>query len=809
MLPIQSVVKSLCDALKHQDVILKAPPGAGKSTYLPLTLLELTQFQHQRIILLQPRRVAVKTIAYYLASQLGETPGQQVGYRIKGESKVGNNTRLEVVTEGVLIRMLQSDPELTGVGLVIFDEFHERSLAADFSLALCCDVRQGLRDDLRILVMSATLDGIDLPALLPDAQLIESEGRQYPIDVHYQGITEAASMVFSIRNLLIQLTQQHEGNILVFLPSKRLITQLAGELTVLPREWQVCPLYGDLPLAQQQQAIEAPKTGYKVVLSTNIAETSLTIDGITCVIDSGLVNQARFKLRTGHNQLSMQQISQASSTQRSGRAGRLAPGVCYRMWSRETHERRQVQTPPAILREDITDTLLQSLVWGCELKDLSLLDQPTSAQLSYAYDQLKAYSAVDNQLKLTPRGRQLAAMGTQLPMASMLLYAKGQSSEILSAACTLVGLIEARDKHNGFDFLETLGQVQRRKSGHVWQLVKEWHRKLDVQWKHCDDPHDIASLLLYAYPNRVAFQLGKGRYQLASGGIVNLDKEQPSTEQWLIAIDLFSHAKHQTDTLTVACPIPPTLLETHASANFIQQTVCEWQDATIRVVKQWCYGRIVYQKQALGFDSASDEQKLTLWKQYIADKGFTHFNWNADCDSLLMRLSLLSQHQGDDSSLVRSKEELISSWETWLAPHLLTISKLSQLGQLNLCELIKQQLPWASRKQLDELFPQTFIAPTGTKAPIRYEQGQAIVSVRIQEVFGLSEHPRIANNRLPLTFELLSPARRPIQVTADLPAFWRGSYQAVKRDMKSQYIKHYWPDDPSTAAPTTRTKNKM
>lgn len=809
MLPIQAVTDALCEAIATDDVILKAPPGAGKSTYLPLVLLQHRSFAKQRIILLQPRRVAVKTIAHYLASQLGEKVGQQVGYRIKGETKVSTHTRLEVVTEGVLVRLLQADPELNGIGLVIFDEFHERSLAADFSLALCCDVRQGLRDDLRLLVMSATLDGTDLVSLLPKASVIESQGRQFPIELYYQGTTETVQMVFAIRRLLIELTSQKKGNILVFLPSQRLIKQLASELSGLGSDWLICPLYGELSLTEQQKAIAAPEHGNKIVISTNIAETSLTIEGISTVVDSGLVNHADFHLRSGHYQLSLQATSQSASTQRSGRAGRLGPGSCYRMWSQDSHHRRKQQTPPAIHTEDVTDILLQSLTWGCELSELPLLDQPSAPQLSFAYQQLVAYGAVEQCYKLTPKGRQLAVMGTSLPMANMLYHAQQQSSRALSAACTIVALLENGGKQLPVDVTDAAVQLQQHRQGTIWQQVLEWHKRLQCQWQQCEDTELLAALLLNAFPNRVAYQLSQGRYQLATGGIVTVDDDRLTSHQWLVVAEIFSHQKRKVDLVTLAAPVPLSLLQQHCPAGFYEKRVCDWQDDAIRVSLHKCYGRVIYQRSAIGFDKASDEEKLLLWQKVINDRGLSAFNWSDSCDSLLQRLDIMKQLMPDLDTPRVSETSLIESWRDWLAPSLLTIKKRSQLTTINLFELIQQQLDWSLRQQLESLLPDYFVAPTGTKAPIRYEQNKAIVSVRIQEVFGTDQHPMLAKGRLPLTFELLSPARRPIQLTADLPAFWTGSYQQVKKEMRGRYIRHFWPDDPANSVATNRTKNKM
>ncbi|KFN17637.1 ATP-dependent helicase HrpB [Aeromonas bestiarum] len=814
-LPIVSVLPALFAAIdSHASVILQAPPGAGKSTLLPLELVR----QHRlpgRIIMLEPRRLAARNIAGFLARQLGEPVGERIGLRVRGESRTSARTRLEIVTEGVLTRMLQQDPELAGVSLVIFDEFHERSLHADTALAFAIESQQGLRDDLKLLIMSATLDGMALESLLPDAPVIRSEGRGFPIDYHYRPINRQQWLEPQVGAVVLEALASHAGSALVFLPGQGEIERLAQWLEGrLPDDVRLAPLYGRLDMAAQQAAIEpAPAGRRKLVLTTNVAETSLTIEGIRMVIDSGLERRASFDLKSGVTRLETRQIARASATQRAGRAGRLGPGVCYRLWSGEVQERLAEQSPPDILTQELTGLLLDAAQWGARVESLPLLDMPPAAAVASAQRLLVSLGAMtpEGEQQLTPAGRAMAAFGTHPRLARMLLRARALEAEgltgIVADAAFLVALLEEDLRGS-----ERLCVLFHRRIGALRQGAARWFERLGVrsgasqrqaqgQW--------LGLLCALAWPDRIGKLRSGSRYQLSGGVSCDLVEGHPCQGQGaLIAIEMGQNDRGSR--IFIAEPVELDELARQLPELVSERQWFDWdeREERVRAERQQVIGELVLSQRPL--TALSDEQKGRCLLQGIRRKGLHALPWDEQSEGLLARLRCARDWLPDDGWPAMDDESLLDRLEEWLLPALSGMTRLEQLKRLNLNDILRQSLPWPLPKRLDEALPSHFTAPTGSRVRIRYQPGQApVIPVRIQEMFGQGTTPCVADGRVALVVELLSPAQRPLQITADLAAFWAGSYELVKKEMKGRYPRHYWPDNPLEAMPTKVTKKKM
>lgn len=821
-LPVLAVWPALAAALSTATpVVLQAPPGAGKSTALPLQLL-LQQTVPGRILMLEPRRLAARNIAHYLAAQLGEPVGEQVGYRVRGEHSTSAATRLEIVTEGILTRMLQADPELTGIDLLIFDEFHERNLHADLALALALESRAALRADLRLLVMSATLDGLDFSTLLPEAQLLSSAGRAHPISVHYRPVNRLQPLVAQWGQVVLEALQAEAGSLLVFLPGVGEIEQLTlwlQERLASAEDLQIAPLHGRLPFAAQQQAIApAPAGKRKVVLATNVAETSLTIDGIRVVVDSGLERRVRFDLGSGLERLELKPIARASATQRAGRAGRLGPGVCYRLWSSEQQERLDEQSPPEIANAELTPLLLEALQWGSEPEALLWLDPPPAPSLAAARQLLQGLAALDEAQRLTPRGRELAALPCHPRLAQLLLQACALEETwpgIVDEACYLVALLEEQKRGAA-----TLSGLLSRHAGAVRPLAKRWRERLGRLRPALKAPLASLSqvshagvLAALAWPDRIGRLRSGSRYQLSGGQSADLAPDHELTGQpWLVAIEPMQNDQgiriQVAETLTLADlgRAQPDLLR--------RQSWFGWdeREGRVRAEQQLCLGQIVVERQPL--TDLSDEQKARCLLAGIRKAGLAVLPWDEESEQLLARLRCaadwLPQEMAALGAPALDEAALLASLELWLLPHLAGMSRLEQLRRLDLGNIVRQWLPWPLPRELDSWLPSHFTAPTGSRLRIRYQAGEApVLPVRIQEMFGQSQTPTVAKGRVALVIELLSPAHRPLQITRDLVAFWQGSYAEVKKEMKGRYPKHYWPDNPLEAMPTRYTKHRM
>ena len=806
-LPVSAVLDELLTALQSApQVLLHAPTGAGKSTWLPLQILAKAGLPG-RIIMLEPRRLAAKNVAYRLAQQLGEEPGQTVGYRMRAESKSGPHTRLEVVTEGILTRMLQQDAELQGVSLVILDEFHERSLQADLALALLLDVQQGLRDDLKLLIMSATLDNARMTQLLPQAPVVVSEGRSFPVERQYQPLASHQRLEDGVAAAVKRLLSEQSGSLLLFLPGvaeiNRVLERLNGEVAA---DTDLCPLYGALPLAQQQKALQPSPAGRrKVVLATNIAETSLTIEGIRLVVDSGLERVARYDVRNGLTRLVTQRISQASMIQRAGRAGRLEPGICWHLFAKEQAERAAEHAEPEILQSDLAGFWLELLQWGChDVGQLTWLDRPPETALAAARKLLQHLGATDDGGKLTARGRQMAMLGCEPRLAAMLTQGAEQGTDGLATAAALAALLEEPPRNGQMDIGYWLSRPQPNWQRRAAQLA----RRLQPRSGQIDA--DLApSLLALAFTDRIAQRRGQdGRYLLANGmGAAMNQDEALSRAPWLIAPSLLQGHNSPDARILLALPVEIDALAAQLPAIVSQQTAVEWDEekGTLRAWKRQQIGRLTLRAQPLA-KPADEELQLALLN-WVRAQGIAVLNWDTAAEQLRLRLQCAQNWLPEAAWPAVDDESLLERLEQWLLPSLNGVRDMRGLKQVNIAEALARLLDWQQKQRLDNALPTHYTVPTGSRLPIRYDAGKPpALAVRLQEVFGEQRSPMLAEGRIPVVLELLSPAHRPLQITGDLAAFWQGAYREVQKEMKGRYPKHVWPDDPANTAPTRRTK---
>lgn len=816
MLPITSILPQLHIQLTRGNAIVVAPPGAGKSTELPLSLLRSALFADQKIIMLQPRRIAVRNIAQFLAEQLNEQVGQTIGYRIRGEVKVSANTKLEIVTEGILTRMLQHEPDLPEVALIIFDEFHERSVHADFSLALCLEVQQGLREDLRLLVMSATMDVTALQQILPDARVLESLGRSFPVDLHYRPDTGKTSLADKVTKLVTEVFPKHQKDVLVFLPGIADIKRVAqGLILRFAEQVEIHSLYGDLSSQQQQRALQPSPAGKrKIVLATNIAETSLTIEGIEVVIDSGIEKRAVFHLNRGISQLSLQKISQASATQRAGRAGRLGPGVCYRLWSQEQQQRLSQQSSPEILQSDMASFVLEVAMWGTDIRQLTLLDYPSVAQIQQAQALLQSLGFVDEQLKLTEKGRQAHQIGCHPSMANMLLKSAVKSDAHLSLACAIASLLEHKDPlglQAGAQFSARLNFLLANTQHVVWQQIHQWHKKFKITlsiWPL----EDVSLILSFAFPQWLAKRRQNDRYLLASGSGVKLQADDSLVgAEWLIVANMMITDQQKDDAqIRYAEPLSTNLVMAIFAETIERKDVLSWDKSAERIsaVREVRIGKIVLQKDNLAKPSA--EQIQQIWRTIIEDRGIAALGFNEACLSLQHKVALAQRLLPQEPLPDMSNSALLSDLDTWLLPFIEQLTTWAQLTKVDFYALLKNQFDWQQWQTIEQLLPAQLMLPSGRHHPLSYgENSEVTLAVRMQELYGLQQHPKVARGLIPITLEILSPAHRPLQTTQDLVGFWQGSYKQVQKEMKGRYPRHFWPDEPASSPATTTTKKKM
>lgn len=823
-LPISPILAELTEKLStHLQVILQAPPGAGKTTQVPLHLLQAPWLNGKKILMLEPRRIAARSSATYMAKSLGEAVGETVGFRVRQDSQIGPKTQIEVITGGVFLRMLQEDPSLESTGLVIFDEFHERSLDNDLglSLSLYCQSLLRSEDPLRLLVMSATLDTQGLEQLLPQAPVITSSGRMYPVQMYFgKTLTAKDSLAEAAGAKLLEVLGLHPGNALVFLPGQREIQQCQQWLCHrLPADVKIFPLYASLPLQQQQSAL-AVICERKVVLATNIAETSLTIDGITLVIDSGFCREVEFDPNTGLSRLNLKRISKASATQRAGRAGRLAPGHCFRLWSQELV--MSEHSPPEILKADLAPLVLQLISWGVTPADLAWITPPPQAAYQQAVDvlvQLNALSPTASaSWQLTPMGQQMSQLPVAPRLAHMMVVA--DTYKLVHRACLLAAILsEASSGPADADLEHLVDLLTNHKANlpgawreNVLRQSKQFMQLLSAQPVQCQDTGSIGVgfLLACAYPDRIAKARPerRGMYQLANGRAASIDPLHPlSKHPWLVVALTQGSDQKAEDRILLAAPFDAELFNTHLTERVTTRHLAAWDKKLGRftAIEQRSVGAIVLQEKRM--EKLSAAQRSTLLLEAIQEEGLDYLNWSDEAKQMRARLHLACELEPDRWP-AGSPQALLDQLPQWLGPYLEPVFNLQQLHGLNLAEILLARLDWKDQQALNLLLPSSWRAPTGTEVTIDYQQNPPVLAVKLQEMFGTEQTPSVYSGRVKLAVHLLSPARRPLQITQDLGGFWRSSYQEVKKEMKGRYPKHPWPDDPLTAPAQRGVKSK-
>lgn len=808
-LPVVEIIPQVREHLAKQNtLIVNAPPGAGKSTLLPLVLLEEDWLQGKKIIMLEPRRLAAKTIAMRMASLLGEETGEKIGYRVRFETRVSNKTKLEVVTEGILTRMLHNDNALEDVGLVIFDEFHERSLHADLALALCREAQQLLRPELRIMIMSATLNMPQLTSLLK-APAVESAGKQFPVEVIYGNDADSLLLPELTARVIARAVSEHEGDVLVFLPGEGEIKKCVELLQEFRSEFSMHPLYGQLPPHEQFLAIMPNKFGKrKIVLATSIAETSLTIEGIRIVVDSGFGRISRFDPGSGLSKLETVRISKDSADQRAGRAGRLSSGICYRMWTNVTHGRLTDHRIPEILEADLASLVLDMAVWGVnDIQTLTWLTPPPKAALSQASETLHQLDALENN-KITVHGKQIHKLACHPRIAHMLLKAKDVTFKQL--ATDIAAILEERDplpRESGID-LNLRVEALRRARAHgsfgnrlsrIEKIASSYRSMLNIESDHnAVDPFDTGLLLAYAYPERIAsarpgnnaqFQLANGKYAAAG------HKDDLAHEPWLAVAHM--DLREGLGKIFLAAPLNPKDLISLVK----EKEVVTWDTRKGGVIaaKELKIGSIVLQSKAL--TNVRPEQISEAISAALLKEGETLLDFDEDILQLQARILSLKIWNQNESWPDVSTETLLQTNAVWLGPYLRDVKKPDDLKKIKLSEALFHSLDWEKQQALTALAPSRLDVPSGSAIKIQYFPTGAtpVLSVRLQEVFGLVDTPSVNNGKNKVVMHLLSPGYKPVQVTSDLNSFWNNLYHDVKKELQRRYPKHSWPDDPWTA----------
>ncbi|WP_343818255.1 ATP-dependent helicase HrpB [Dyella marensis] len=812
----------------HPRLVLEAPPGAGKTTQVPLALLGEAWLAGGKLLMLEPRRIAARAAAQFMARQLGEEPGQTVGYRIRFESKVSAKTRIEVVTERILTRLIQDDPELSGIGAILFDEFHERHLAGDLGAALALDVQATLRPELRLVVMSATLDGERIAQWL-DAPRISSPGRSFPVRIDYPPARTQESTEHQLARVARLALKENDGDVLAFLPGRREIARAEAVLaqTLECGDVDVVALHGELSMAEQQAALSPAEPGTRrIVLATNVAESSVTLPGIRAVVDSGLAREPRFDPNSGFTRLETVTISQASADQRAGRAGRVAEGTAYRLWPQS--KRLDPSRTAEIAQAELSGLALELAAWGVTAESGSLpwLDAPPSGALAQARELLIALGALDASTRITSLGRRMLELGAAPRLAAAAMRAP---PELHALVADLLALMEARSPLRGEqarsdDFRARVDALHawrdRRTAGArggadtgalaaIEQASKGWRRRLDLRTaaSGVPDSHAVGDLLLHAFPDRVARRDDNNplRYTLANGRGARLHEGTALLgEPWLVALDLRYEARDSL--ILAAAPLDPRVLERDYPAQFRRERALRWNDErnAVEAFEEHRYAGIVLSRRSVPVQPGD---ALPALLAAIRAKGLDALPWSEHARRLRLRMQAVREWMPELGLPDVSDDALLASLETWLAPYLDGKRRFDALSAEELSQALSSLFDYEQRRALEAHAPENLTVPSGMSRRIEYAAGEPpVLAVKLQELFGLADTPRVGNGRVPVTLHLLSPAGRPIQVTQDLKGFWERTYPEVKKELKGRYPRHPWPDDPWSATPTHRAK---
>lgn len=832
-LPIEEVLPTLMQALSdHTVAVLQAPPGAGKTTTVPLWLLNLTALGDKKIIMLEPRRLAARAAARRMADLLGEAVGETVGYRIRFDTKVSAKTRIEVVTEGILTRKLQQDPELADTAIVIFDEFHERSLNSDLGLALTRQAQEFLRDDLRILVMSATLDAEGVAKLLGGAPVITSTGKLYPVETRFIDRSPKGRYDGLLANWILDICDaEADGDVLVFLPGAGEINRVANHLksNLGKRSIVIHSLYGSLPQKEQDRALNPDPDGVrKIVLATDIAETSLTIDGVRIVVDAGLSRKPSFDPNSGMSRLDLKRISKASADQRRGRAGRLGPGFCYRMWSAAEDKGLIPYTAPEIAQADLSSLALELAKWGIDdASELSWMTSPPDGLLAQARDLLKDLGALDSAGHITDLGSRIVSLPLHPRLAAMIL--KTAPADDVALACDLAALLSERDIMRrdydapNSDLKSRMELLQRARDNNgnlpnlrpVLKNADDLRRRFKVKGGRADF-RNIGPVLSLAYPDRIGEQRKNNTkaYRLSGGrGAVLADNDHLVGEPYLVVADL--DGKGREAKIQLAASITYQQLMAQYKDTLKHRTNMFWDAEKDRVIAddETCIGALVLDRKRVKKPNTTAVANALI--EVITAKELRPLPWNKAAEAVLGRVAFVQKHAAvlrkTDSDL-SGYQKLSLGWlgdnlDNWLLPHLIGKNSLAELEKLNLEKILLGLLDWDQQQYLEDMAPASLKMPTGSQIRLDYSDPDSpVLAVRLQELFGLADMPKLANGTVAISIHLLSPAYRPAQITVDLAGFWANSYDAVKKDLRGQYPRHYWPDDPLQAEPTARAK---
>ena len=830
-LPIHAFIPQIQNCLaEHSACILQAEPGAGKSTQVPLALMQAEWLQGRKIILLEPRRLAVRSLAAFLAKQLGEKIGQRIGYQVRNDRKISKETVVEIMTEGILIRRLQNDPELSDTALIIFDEFHERSLDSDLALALCLDSQSALREDLKLLIMSATIASDSLSCFLDNAPVIQCPGRTFPVNIKYltsplpQPLSQLYGQPFYkvITQALTKALELHRGDCLIFLPGQKEILEAIRHASesINSTEVALIPLYGGLtPEAQSKVLQKDPKHRRKVIFSTNIAETSLTIEGIHIVIDSGLVRHAAYDASSGMTRMLTKNISQASATQRSGRAGRLAEGHAYRLWTESDYNSRIAFEPESILNSDLTDLSLEMAMWGVtNLEELRWLTPPPTAHYQIAQALLIQLGFLKANGSLNPLGEQASQLGLSARLAKMLLMAAQAGEQSLTTACDIAAILSERDIfRRGYgvnleDRVEALQAYRQNpemlKASPLILSATQVALTNSQQWKKhvLTLPNSLKSdkaaflsigqMLALAYPDRVAKRRSNtdGRYQLSNGkGCFLTPEDRLNDQAWLVIADL--DGQRRDGKVFMAAPITLEEIESLFASQITTETSVSFDEKKQRILGISFRKLAAISLQQVTVQKLSPTQVQACIAEVIIASNLEKLPWNKTNQAWLDRVRWLGQYIPEYAGF--STNELLSDLGAWCLPYLSHLKQWSDLAKLDLLSLLQARLSYSELKAIEQYAPTHYTAPSGKRVAIHYQIGKLPkVAIQLQELFGELASPKLANGQISLTFELLSPAQKPIQITADLANFWNNSYIEVAKEMRGKYPRHRWPEKP-------------